>query len=184
MRTLTSGLALTVFALCGSAESHAANVSCDVAIVGGGPGGVHTAYKLATQHLTAGPVCLFEKNDHLGGRIGDNFKVGFAGKPFVKNGVTVANSGQTGTGGYRMYFNQYTYKLGQELAALGQPGQLTFLSQTSFNNGGVAKASPDLSQGVHREPERRAQDPRDPVHGPQARLVQPQAGSPGRRDHQ
>src|SRR5687768_17241708 len=27
--------------------SHAAPVACDVAIVGGGPGGVHTAYKLA-----------------------------------------------------------------------------------------------------------------------------------------
>src|SRR5262249_38696262 len=34
---------------------------------------------------------------------------------------------------YRMYYNQYTYKLGQELAALGQPGQLTFNNQNSFS---------------------------------------------------
>jgi hypothetical protein len=88
--------------------------------------------------------------------------VGLSGSAFVNNGVPVQGSGQTGTGGYRMYFNQYTYKLGQELAALGQPGQLTFLAQSSFsrlaavanrgydakltaptyftyNNGGVAK---------------------------------------------
>src|SRR5262249_24149217 len=118
--------------------------------------------KLTTGHLTAGPVCLFEKSDHLGGRVGNNNVVGQTSTPFVNGGVTVLNSGQTGTGGYRMYFTQYTYKLGQELAALGQPGQLTFLAQKSFsrlaaienqgfnpkftadsyftyNNGGVAK---------------------------------------------
>jgi NAD(P)-binding Rossmann-like domain len=150
-------------AFCLPASSHAGNLACDVAIIGGGPGGLHTAYKLTTQHLTAGPVCLFEKSDHLGGRVGDNFNVGFAGKPFVSKGVAVKGSGQTGTGGYRMYQNQYTHKLGLELAALGQPGQLTFLAQNSFsrlaavkndglnpsftgskyftyNNGGVAKA--------------------------------------------
>lgn len=35
--------------------------ACDVAIIGGGPGGTHTAYKLITQKLTNGNVCLFEK---------------------------------------------------------------------------------------------------------------------------
>lgn len=142
--------------------SHAAPVQCDVAIVGGGPGGVHTAYKLTQLGLTSGAVCLFEKRDHLGGRVGNNEQVGWSGAPYVNNGVTVAGSGQTGTGGYRMYQNQYTYKLGLELAALGAPGQLTFQSQRSFsrlsgitnqgynpsfplaryftyNNGGVAK---------------------------------------------
>jgi NAD(P)-binding Rossmann-like domain/Flavin containing amine oxidoreductase len=149
-------------AVCCTPAIHSANLQCDVAIIGGGPGGVHTAYKLTTQHLTKGSVCLFEMSDHLGGRVGNNNNVGFSGSPFVNNGVPVQNSGQTGTGGYRMYFNQYTYKLGQELAALGQPGQLTFLAQNSFsrlatvvnrhfnskftepiyftyNNGGVAK---------------------------------------------
>jgi hypothetical protein len=143
--------------------SLAATVQCDIAIVGGGPGGVHTAYKLTTQHLTAGPVCLFEMSDHLGGRVGNNVDMGFKGQPFVKQGVAVQGSGQTGTGGYRMYYNQYTYKLGQELAAKGKPGQLGFVAQKSFsrlaavdnrglssdylepryftyNNGGVTKA--------------------------------------------
>src|SRR5262249_43934611 len=133
--TMRTAFAATVIGVAwfGSGTSRAANLSCDVAIVGGGPGGVHTAYKLATGHLTAGPVCLFEKSDHLGGRVGNNYVVGQTSTPFVNSGVTVRNSGQTGTGGYRMYFNQYTYKLGQELAALGQPGQLTFLAQKSFS---------------------------------------------------
>ncbi|MEO7328592.1 MAG: FAD-dependent oxidoreductase [Minicystis sp.] len=115
------------------AKSAASPLHCDVVIIGGGPAGLHTAYKLITQHLTAGPVCLFEKSDHLGGRVGDNYSVGFAAKAFTRNGVKVLNSGQTGTGGYRMYDNQYTYQLGQELAALGKPGQLTFLAQNAFN---------------------------------------------------
>src|SRR5262249_35855706 len=123
-------IGLVMFA---SARSDAATLACDVAIIGGGPAGVHTAYKLATMHLTPGPVCLFEKKDHLGGRVGNNVNVGFASTPFLNGGVPVLNSGQTGTGGYRMYFNQYTYKLGQELAALGQPGQLSFLAQNSFS---------------------------------------------------
>ena len=158
---LMTALAAAVLAAAPSA-SEAAPVACDVAIVGGGPGGVHTAYKLTTQHLTSGPVCLFEKSDHLGGRVGNNPSIGFSGQPYVNNGVTVAGSGQTGTGGYRMYQNQYTYALGQELAPQGAPGQLTFQSQNSFsrlaavsnagfnpsfplaryftyNNGGVAK---------------------------------------------
>jgi len=47
--------------------------------------------------------------------------------------VNVVNSGQVGVGGYRMYKSQYTYKLGQELAARGAPGQLTFIDQNSFS---------------------------------------------------
>ncbi|MFO0760836.1 MAG: FAD/NAD(P)-binding protein [Byssovorax sp.] len=122
-----------LLSLLAPATSAAATLQCDVAIVGGGPGGVHTAYQLATKHLTAGPICLFEMEDHLGGRVGDNVKVGFSGKAFKNQGVKVKNSGETGTGGYRMYGNQYTYALGQQLAALGKPGQLTFLEQNSFS---------------------------------------------------
>ena len=125
--------AVTLAAVCWTSAIHAADLQCDVAIIGGGPGGVHTAYKLTTQHLTPGPVCLFEMRDHLGGRVGDNYNVGLSDPPFINNATPVQNSGQTGTGGYRMYFNQYTHKLGQELAALGQPGQLTFLAQNSFS---------------------------------------------------
>ncbi len=117
----------------GQSESALARQDCDVAIIGGGPGGVHTAYKLTTMHLTAGPVCLFEKSDHLGGRVGNNHTVGLTTQPFVNGGVAVERTGQTGTGGYRMYNSQYTYQLGQELAALGRPGQLSFLAQRSFS---------------------------------------------------
>jgi hypothetical protein len=126
--SLLAGLALLA-----PAVSEASPLYCDVAIIGGGPAGVHTAYKLATKHLTAGPVCLFEKSDHLGGRVGNNDSIGFSGQPFVNEGVTVQKSGQVGTGGYRMYDNQYTHKLGLELAALGKPGQLTFRAQNSFS---------------------------------------------------
>jgi NAD(P)-binding Rossmann-like domain len=141
-RCLAAAFAAVLWA---AAAIHAAEISCDVAIIGGGPGGVHTAYKLTTQRLTPGPVCLFEMKDRLGGRVGDNFEVGFSGRPFENPpGVPVLNSGQTGTGGYRMYFNHYTYKLGQELAALGQPGQLTFLAQNSFSRL-LAVQNPELN---------------------------------------
>ncbi len=48
-------------------------LACQVAVIGGGAGGVHTAYQLAK--LPAGNpdsnVCLFEKEPKLGGRIDD-----------------------------------------------------------------------------------------------------------------
>lgn len=45
------------------------SIDCEVVIVGGGAGGLHTAYRLAP---TLGDgVCLFEKNPTLGGRIKD-----------------------------------------------------------------------------------------------------------------
>lgn len=44
-------------------------LTCEVVIVGGGAGGLHTAFRLAP---TLGDgVCLFEKQDELGGRIHD-----------------------------------------------------------------------------------------------------------------
>lgn len=128
------------------ADAAANQLQCDVAIVGGGPGGVHTAYKLTTMHLTQGKVCLFEKSDHLGGRVGNNVKVGYSGAPFLNDGVPVVDSGQTGTGGYRMYNSQYTYALGQELAALGAPGQLSFIAQNSFSRlDGIANPGTNAS---------------------------------------
>lgn len=45
------------------------NIDCDVVILGGGAGGLHTAYRLGPQ--LGNRVCLFEKNDRLGGRIYD-----------------------------------------------------------------------------------------------------------------
>jgi hypothetical protein len=145
-RCLAAAFAAVLWA---AAAIHAADLPpCDVAIIGGGPGGVHTAYKLTTQHLTQGSVCLFEMSNNLGGRVGDNFNVGFSGTPFVNNGVSVEKSGQTGTGGYRMYFNHYAYKLGQELAALGRPGQLTFLRQVPFSRL-LAVQNPNFTEGTY-----------------------------------
>lgn len=99
-----------------------APLECEVAIVGGGPGGLHTAYKLTNPPagttvtgLTSGSgVCLFEKNDRLGGRFRD---VSFGPKP----------DDVTGTGGYRMYDNQYTAELAQELS-------VTSVAPVSFSN--------------------------------------------------
>lgn len=42
---------------------------CDIAIVGGGVAGLHTALRLAARH---GPrICLFEQDERLGGRVSD-----------------------------------------------------------------------------------------------------------------
>lgn len=42
---------------------------CDIAIIGAGVGGLHTAYRLAPQH--GNKVCVFEKEDRIGGRLYD-----------------------------------------------------------------------------------------------------------------
>jgi hypothetical protein len=119
---------------------------CDVAIVGGGPGGTHTAYKLITMGLTTGNVCLFEMKDHLGGRVGNNYKIGANPGAFTTDAalsssgqgktktVTLDNSqtGITGTGGYRMNYNHYTRTLGLELAALA-PKKLALIKSRSFS---------------------------------------------------
>jgi hypothetical protein len=44
-------------------------IACDVAVIGGGAGGLHTAYRLGPQ--LGNKVCLFEKENRLGGRIYD-----------------------------------------------------------------------------------------------------------------
>jgi hypothetical protein len=45
------------------------NVTCEVAIVGGGAAGMHTFFRLAP--TLGNKVCLFEKNNYFGGRIKD-----------------------------------------------------------------------------------------------------------------
>jgi glycine/D-amino acid oxidase-like deaminating enzyme len=44
-------------------------LDCDVLIIGGGAGGLHTAFRLGQQHRYS--VCLFEREARLGGRIFD-----------------------------------------------------------------------------------------------------------------
>lgn len=91
-----------------SAKVHASTESVDVVIVGGGPGGLHTAWRLTNPPVGANTgvnpekVVVLEKSDRLGGRIED---VRFGPGP---NDVA-------GTGAYRMYDNHYTYFLMQEL---------------------------------------------------------------------
>ncbi len=48
-------------------------ISCNIVIIGGGAGGVHTAYQLGKlpDSNPNSDVCLFEKLDRLGGRIYD-----------------------------------------------------------------------------------------------------------------
>lgn len=59
----------SVLAACGDDGDAVERLECEVAIVGGGAGGLHTAFRLAPT-LGSG-VCLFEKEATLGGRIKD-----------------------------------------------------------------------------------------------------------------
>ena len=47
-------------------------LTCDVAIVGGGISGIYMAYRLLETEKE-NIVCVFEKSDRLGGRIDDHF---------------------------------------------------------------------------------------------------------------
>ena len=61
------------------------SIDCEVVIVGGGSGGLHTAFRLAPE-LGEG-VCLFEKQDRLGGRIYDVSKDGSPDSPRIGIGA-------------------------------------------------------------------------------------------------
>lgn len=76
--------------------------ACEVAIIGGGVGGLHTAFRLAP---TLGDgVCLFEKEEQLGGRIKD--------EPMT----AAADSPRFGTGAMRvMESQQVLFDLATEL---------------------------------------------------------------------
>jgi hypothetical protein len=118
----SAGAAGTSAGSAGSAGGTAAPLECDVVIVGAGPAGLHTAYKLTNPSgggAVAGvsdpsKVCLFEKNDRIGGRIRD-----------VQFGATAADV--TGTGAYRMYDNHYAFTLATELG-------VTTVAPVSFSN--------------------------------------------------
>ena len=77
---------------CGDPEAEAA-ADCEVAIIGGGVGGVHTAFRLAPE-LGDG-VCLFEKEDVLGGRLRDVSRTGSPDEPRVAVGGRRIMQGQT-----------------------------------------------------------------------------------------
>jgi hypothetical protein len=60
---------LATASLAMAAEGGKKSLTCEVVILGGGAGGLHTAFRLAP--TMGGKVCLFEKEDRLGGRIYD-----------------------------------------------------------------------------------------------------------------
>lgn len=60
--------AASLLAACGD-DTASTQLDCEVAIVGGGAGGLHTAFRLAP--TLGSRVCLFEKDAVLGGRIKD-----------------------------------------------------------------------------------------------------------------
>jgi len=88
-------------------------IDCDVAIVGGGAGGSYTAARLApTLHEN---VCLFEKNDALGGRLHD-----------IPQNEGMAGSPVFGAGGMRiMEGQQVLFDLATELGITYQTPALT-----------------------------------------------------------
>jgi glycine/D-amino acid oxidase-like deaminating enzyme len=62
-----------------------ASLSCKIAVIGGGAGGLHTAFRLAEK--VPEDVCLFEKENRLGGRIYDVSKDGKADSPRIGVGA-------------------------------------------------------------------------------------------------
>ncbi len=118
-------------------DQSAPTLDCDVAIVGAGPGGLYTAYKLTnppagmtvTGLSAPSGVCVFEKNDRIGGRIRD-----------VQFGATATDA--TGTGAYRMYDNQYTFELATELG-------VTVTPPFDFSNLRGVQDPPDAAAGQY-----------------------------------
>lgn len=78
-------VAVLLAAGCGGNMMTVENVDCDVVIVGGGAGGLHTAFRLGAT-LGKG-VCLVEKEPQLGGRIRDIALDGALGGPGVGTGA-------------------------------------------------------------------------------------------------
>jgi hypothetical protein len=62
-------LSLTLLTTSQLAAKNLEPLTCEVVIVGGGAGGLHTAFRLGPQ--LGSKVCLFEKEEELGGRIHD-----------------------------------------------------------------------------------------------------------------
>ena len=63
-------LALLVPALLLERATVRAQTACELAIVGGGPGGLYTAWRLAVDTKTVKPsdICVFERAERVGGR--------------------------------------------------------------------------------------------------------------------
>ncbi|NBS17138.1 MAG: hypothetical protein EBT06_12275 [Gammaproteobacteria bacterium] len=83
------------------------NLKCEVAIIGGGPGGLYSAYRLGPKLDKR--VCVFERENHLGGRLYD--------EPLVPGGPV------HGVGGLRVMEGQdLVFALANELGITLEPG--------------------------------------------------------------
>ncbi len=74
-------------------DSSDGHVECEVAVIGGGVGGLHTAFRLAPE--LGDKVCLFEKEAILGGRILDVANPNDPDGPKVGAGARRVMEGQT-----------------------------------------------------------------------------------------
>lgn len=107
--------------LCGCAHSlnkTGAKPSCEIGIVGGGPAGVYTAYQLSKKF--GDKICLFEKEEHLGGRMRDE-QSSVNGQPpvWVGTGARRVNASE------KLYFN-LAKEFGIELQLPPKRSQLIF----------------------------------------------------------
>ena len=59
---------LASLALLGASKLYESRTSCDVAVVGGGPGGIYFAWRLLASGMDK-QVCLYERSNRFGGRI-------------------------------------------------------------------------------------------------------------------
>jgi glycine/D-amino acid oxidase-like deaminating enzyme len=117
------------------------DLRCEVAIVGGGAGGLHTAFRLAADAGMGENVCLFELEDRLGGRIKD-----------LALDETDPNSPRVGVGARRIAAGQVVVeRLASELELVldtpARPGSLINVEGGSSYNSDdlVPLYSPDLT---------------------------------------
>lgn len=115
---LTAALAVILTA-CSSFERTAGDaVECEVAIVGGGAAGLHTAYRLGPHY--GARVCLFERNDRLGGRIHD-----VSQDPDSQDGPYIAAGARRVMEGQQVLFS-LAEELGLELQKPAEKADLIF----------------------------------------------------------
>lgn len=108
-------------------------LKCEIMVIGGGAGGLHTAFRLAADH--GSQVCLFEKEDHLGGRILDVSMDGSQNGPFFGAGARRIMEGQ-----------QILFDLADELgmtyeSAAWQDDLISARGYTTFNSDDINRAA-------------------------------------------
>lgn len=91
IRLLFVCLATSLISVCYGSDSDGSSalttIDCEISIVGGGPAGLYMAYRLGPIYKDR--VCLFEKENRLGGRIYDVSK-----DPLALNGPYIAVGGR------------------------------------------------------------------------------------------